>query len=217
MDPRDRTTRQTIINACLKMNATGLNQGTSGNISLRTDSGVLITPTSMAYVDMTPDDIAHIPDGGREGAFDGPRRPSSEWRFHTDIYAARSEVNAIVHTHSTYATVLSMLRWPIPACHYMIAAFGGQDIRCSDYAIYGSADLSAQAVAALSGRFGCLLGTHGAIALGATLEQAMWRAEELETLAKQYYLARQIGDPVILEDDEIARVADKMGFGYGHA
>ncbi len=206
--------RASIIDACVRMNATGLNQGTSGNISLRHGRGLLITPTSMAYEIMVPSDIAFLPALDRDG-YDGPRAPSSEWRFHRDIYAARPEIGAIVHTHSTYATVLSMLRLPIPAAHYMIAAFGGNDIRCSDYATFGTAELSSHVVKALEERFGCLIGSHGMVACGRDLAQAMWRAEALETLARQYYLARQAGKPVILDAAEIGRVAGKISAGYG--
>ncbi|MDE2445610.1 MAG: class II aldolase/adducin family protein [Alphaproteobacteria bacterium] len=208
-------TRQAIIEASRESNRNGLNQGTSGNISVRTDEGVVITPTSRAYETMKPEDLALLPLGGAYGAYTGPYKPSSEWRFHSDIYAARSDVNAIVHVHATYATVLSMLRKDIPACHYMIAAFGGPTIRCADYAIFGSKELSDAVVKALEGRLGCIMGTHGMIAVGKTLDHAMWLAVELENLAKQYYLALQIGEPVILADEEIARVDERMKHGYG--
>jgi L-fuculose-phosphate aldolase len=208
-------TRQAIIEACRESNRNGLNQGTSGNISVRTDEGAVITPTSRPYDTMKPQDLALLPKGGAYGAFLGPYKPSSEWRFHADIYAARPDVNAIVHVHATYATVLSMLRKDIPACHYMIAAFGGPTIRCADYAIFGSKELSDAVVKALEGRLGCIMGTHGMIAVGGTLGHAMWLAVELENLAKQYYLAQQIGQPVILSDEEIARVGARMKDGYG--
>ena len=208
-------TRQSIIDACIESNRSGLNQGTSGNISIRTDEGILITPSSRAYESMKPEDLALLTNSGDYGAYTGPHRPSSEWRFHFDIYAARPDVGAIVHLHATYATVLSMLRKDIPACHYMIAAFGGPTIRCSDYAVFGSKELSVLAVKALEGRSACLLGTHGMIACGANIEKAMWLAIELETLAKQYFLALQVGEPVILSDEEIERVALRMKDGYG--
>ena len=208
-------TRQSIINACIESNRIGLNQGTSGNISLRIDEGVLITPTSRAYESMNPEDLALLPFGGEYGNYSGPFKPSSEWRFHFDIYAARPDVNAIVHVHSTYATVLSMLRIDIPACHYMIAAFGGPNIRCADYAVFGSKELSDHVVKALDRRSGCIMGTHGMIAVGAYLAKAIWLAVELETIAKQYYLSLQIGQPVILSDEEIERVRLRMKDGYG--
>jgi L-fuculose-phosphate aldolase len=163
---------------------------------------------------MEPEMIAAMPVEGDYGAWDGPLKPSTEWRFHLDILRARPEVGAIVHTHSTYATVLAIARKSIPSCHYMIAAFGGMDVRCSGYATYGTAELSKQALAALDGRAACLLANHGMIATGATLDKAMWLAVELETIARQYYMSLLIGGPVLLTEAEIADTA--RGFGsYG--
>jgi L-fuculose-phosphate aldolase len=210
----ERDLRQSIIDQCRWMNAAGLNQGTSGNISVRQGDAMLITPSATPYEKMEPGMIARMPLEGEYGSWDGPLRPSTEWRFHLDIMRARPDVGAIVHTHSTFATVLSIGRREIPACHYMIAAFGGPTIRCADYATYGTDELSRNALAALEGRNGCLLANHGMIALGATLPKAMWLAVELETIAKQYFYALQLGSPVILDDGEIQRVME--GFkSYG--
>lgn len=215
-DSTELLTRKDIIAACLDMNATGLNQGTSGNISVRSGDNILITPTSLPYNETNPQDIVSMPLTGEYGSFNGKRKPSTEWRFHIDIYADREDINAIVHTHSIYATTLSMLRMEIPACHYMIATMGGPTIRCADYAIFGSVDLSKNAITALKDRTACLLGTHGMIACGKTLKEAMWRARELETLSHQYYLTLQTGkDAVILSDEEVYAVADKIKSGYG--
>ncbi len=203
MDATDSTLRQAIIDQCLFMNASGLNQGTSGNISVRAGDRMLITPSATPYADLTPNLICAMPLDGA-GAWDGPRKPSTEWRFHLDILNARPEVNAIVHTHSVHATALAMLRREIPACHYMVAAFGGANVRCAPFAIYGTKALSDLALAALENRTACLLANHGAIALGETLDKAMWRAAELETLARQYILALSVGEPVILTDADIA-------------
>jgi len=200
----ERTLRRSIVDHCVGMNSSGLNQGTSGNISARCGDRMLITPSGRPYATMKPDDIAAMPIDGEYGAWSGPFKPSSEWQFHLDIMKARPDVGAIVHTHSPFATVLSMTRRPIPACHYMIAAFGGNDVRCGGYARYGTRELSAEALKALEGRTGCLLANHGMIALGATLEKAMWTAVELETIAKQYYHALLIGDLVLLSDAQIA-------------
>jgi L-fuculose-phosphate aldolase len=214
MPATDLALRQSIIDQCRWMNASGLNQGTSGNISVRSGETMLITPSAIPYESMTPDLIAAMPIANDDGAWSGPRKPSTEWRFHLDILKARPEIGAIVHTHSTYATTLAIAGRAIPACHYMIAAFGGSDIRLAPYATFGTADLSANAVKALDGRLGCLLANHGMIAIGPTLDRAMWLAVELETLARQYYQALLIGNPVILDDDEIARVKDRFA-GYG--
>ena len=205
--------RQSIIAHCLSMNALGINQGTSGNISVRHGDGLLITPTSFAYDKMQPEDIVLLQ---LDGAAQGRRAPSSEWRFHCDILRARPDVEAIVHAHPTYCTVLAIMGRPIPAIHYMIAAAGGPEIRCSPYAIFGSQELSQHAVEALVDRKACLLGHHGMIALGASLEKAMWLAVEVETLARQYHGCLQIGDPPVLSDGQIADVAKKMaGYGLG--
>ena len=214
MNTDETALREAIIEQCRWMNAVGLNQGTSGNISARHGEAMLITPSATPYERMEPELIARMPLAAEDGAWEGPLKPSTEWRFHRDILRARPDVGAVVHTHSTFATVLSISRREIPACHYIIAAFGGPTIRCADYATYGTAELSQNALRALEGRNGCLLANHGMIAAGQSLDKAMWLAVELETLAKQYFYALQIGAPVILDDGEIGRVRD--GFrSYG--
>jgi L-fuculose-phosphate aldolase len=214
MTKTERALRQSIIEHCQWMNANGLNQGTSGNISARLGDLMLLTPSATPYETMQPDMIMTMPIVGRGhgdyGQWTGPLKPSTEWRFHLDIMHARPEINAIVHTHSPFATTLSLSRRSIPAVHYMIAIFGGTTVRCSDYARYGTAELSDHALAALEDRTGCLLGNHGMITLGTTLEKAMWSAVELETLCKQYYHALLLGDAVILTDEEVLGVKEKM-------
>ena len=196
------------------MNATGLNQGTSGNISVRYNDDMLITPSATPYDEMTPEGIAAMSIDGKYGSFQGPLLPSTEWRFHLDIMKAREDVNAVVHTHSTYSTILAIARKSIPSCHYMIAAFGGNDVRCSDYARYGTKELSEHALSALEGRECCLLANHGLIAVGSNLKKAMWVAVELETIARQYYHSLLIGGPVLLSDQQIEETA--KGFSsYG--
>jgi len=207
--------RQSIIDACLWMNSSGLNQGTSGNISIRTDEGILITPTSLPYEETRPEDIMLLPGDGLSGDVVGHHRPSSEWRFHANIYKERDDIHSVVHAHSTYATALSMLRRDIPSVHYMIGIFGGDSIRCADYAHYGSQELSNNALIALKDRTGCLLGTHGMIACGGDLKQATWRAEELEALCQQYHLACQLGEPHVLTAQQIVEVRERMETGYG--
>src|SRR6476661_405897 len=214
MTREERQLREAIIAKCRWMNASGLNQGTSGNISARYQDRMLITPSATPYDGMRPEMIASMPLDGEYGAWIGPLQPSTEWRFHLDIMRARPDVGGIVHTHSTYATVLALARKSIPACHYMMAAFGGSDIRCADYARYGTKELSDLALAALEGRNGCLLANHGMIAVGANLDKAMWLAVELETIARQYYLSLALGAPHILGEAEIADTA--KGFStYG--
>lgn len=214
MKARERELRTAIVEQCRWMNASGLNQGTSGNISVRFGDVMLITPSATPYDRLTPEAIATMPLGGRKGEWHGPLKPSTEWRFHFDILNSRRDVGAIVHTHSTFATVLAIARKPIPACHYMIAAAGGNDIRCAPYATYGTQELSNHALKALKGRQACLLANHGAIATGANLEKAMWLAVELETLARQYFHALQLGRPFILSDSAIAETLERFA-SYG--
>ena len=199
----DLSLRQQIIDACREMNSTGINQGTSGNVAARCDGGCLITPSGVPYDRMRPEQIVFVDD---EGGYYGDWLPSTEWRMHYDIFQARPEAGAVVHAHATYATALSCLRQGIPAFHYMIGAGGGTDIRCADYATFGTAELSQNMLAALSDRTACLLANHGMICFGPDLAKALWLAVEVETLARQYWLARQAGTPVLLDEAEMARV-----------
>ncbi len=206
--------RAEVVAAMREMSASGLNRGTSGNVSVRCGDHLLVTPSAVPPAELAPELIAKMALDGADGVFEGPRKPSSEWRFHRDILRGRPEVNAVVHTHSPYATVLAIGRREIPAVHYMIAAFGGATIPCSDYATFGTAELSAHALTALTGRNGCLLANHGAITVAPTLTRALWLAVELETLAFQYHQALLLGDPVILSQEAIAETAAKFA-GYG--
>lgn len=210
----EKALRTAMIAKARWMNTSGLNQGTSGNISARYKNAMLITPSATPYEQMTPEMIAAMPLDGEYGSWKGPLKPSTEWRFHLDIMLSRPDAGAIVHTHSTYATVLAIARKEIPACHYMMAAFGGPTIRCADYARYGTKELSHYALKALEDRNGCILANHGMIALGPNLDKAMWLAVELETIARQYYLSLALGNPVILSDEQIEETA--RGFStYG--
>jgi L-fuculose-phosphate aldolase len=210
---KDRDKRQSIIDACLRMNALGINQGTSGNISLRHGDGLLITPTSTPYETMRPEQIVQM---DRDGSHDPAQRPSSEWRFHRDILKARPDVEAVVHAHPTCCTALAIMGMDIPPVHYMVACAGGDTIRCAPYATFGTQELSDHAVRALEGRLACLLAHHGMIAVGPSLAKAMWLAIEVETLARQYHAALQIGKPPLLSKEEIEKVRVRMA-GYGHA
>jgi L-fuculose-phosphate aldolase len=206
--------RLALIEAARSMAGLGINQGSAGNISLRSEQGMLITPSAIPYEQITPEMVALMPLAGAYGAFTGPKRPSSEWRFHLDIMRARPQTGAIVHTHAPYATALAMARRDIPACHYMVTRFGGGDVRCAPYALFGTAELSAHALTALEGRTACLLANHGFIATGETLDKAMAAAVELEALAKQYVLALTIGGPVLLSEAEIAAAIAQFATAY---
>jgi L-fuculose-phosphate aldolase len=210
----ERDLRESLIHACQQMNALGINQGTSGNISIRHGDTMLISPSATPYHLIEPDMVAAMPIEGEYGSWTGPKKPSTEWRFHLDIMSARPDVHAIVHSHPTFATTLAIARKPIEACHYMVAAFGSTDIRCAPYATFGTKELSVHAVTALQDRMGCLLANHGMIALGETLDKAMWRAVELETIARQYYYALLLGQPHILSAADIDATLNQFA-GYG--
>ncbi len=213
MTSDEQSKRQAVIDACRRMNQLGINQGTSGNISVRHGEGMLITPTSVPYEKMTPEQIVLM---GMDGSFHRAQKPSSEWRFHLDILRTRHEINAVVHAHPTYSTILAIMGRDIPPVHYMIAAAGGDTIRCAPYATFGTPELSEHALKALEGRLACLLDHHGMIAIGPSLERALWLAVEVETLARQYHGCLQIGEPPLLSAAEIERVRQRMA-GYGHA
>ncbi len=206
-----RELAEAIIATCCAMNAAGINQGSAGNVSARFAEGFLITPSGLAYDRLTVQDIVLLDlDGNTRDA----RQPSSEWRMHRDIYVSRAEAGAVLHAHSTFATALSCLRLDIPAFHYMVAVAGGHDIRCADYALFGTQELSDAMLAALDERRACLLGTHGMICFHDDLERVLKLGIEVETLAKQYWHARQAGDPVILSAAEMDAVLEKFA-GYG--
>jgi L-fuculose-phosphate aldolase len=207
--------RQQIVDTALEMERLGINQGTSGNVSARWRDGLLITPSGVPCTALTRERIVWMPLDVRD---DDPlfeaQRPSSEWRFHRDILRARPEVGAVVHTHSNAATALAIHGCGIPAHHYMVAAAGGNSIRCASYATFGSQALSDHALEALRDRLACLLAHHGVIALGRDLARALWLANEVEVLAKQYLLACQLGEPPLLSDEQMEEVVEKFK-GYG--
>ena len=194
-------TRMQIIKTAIEFNASGLSVGTSGNLSARTSRGYLITPTGVPYQQLKEADIVEMDLQGNVVQSD--LKPSSEWHFHQDIYLACEAVNAIVHVHSDYATALACTRQDIPAFHYMVARVGGDSIRCAEYATFGTEVLSQNAVKALQGRNACLLANHGMIALGESIDSAYKLAEEIENLAKQYCISKQLGEVVLLDDDEM--------------
>ncbi len=206
--------RSEVVEACRAMNRLGINQGNSGNVSVRDGDTMLISPSATPYETMQPEHVAAMPITGDYGAWTGPLRPSTEWRIHLDILRARPDAGAVVHSHPTYCTSLAIARKPIPAVHYMVAAFGGIDVRCAPYATFGTKALSEHAIAALDGRSACLLANHGMIVVGPSLAKAMWLAVELEAIARQYWHSLLIGGPVLLTEAEIADTME--GFGsYG--
>jgi L-fuculose-phosphate aldolase len=205
--------RRDVITTALRMNAAGINHGKSGNVSTRVlppggqTEGFLITPTGIDYDAIQPEQIVLM---DMQGEHAGDVLPSSEWRFHRDIYAARPDVAAIVHTHSIFATTLACQHRNIPPFHYMVAMAGGRDIRCAPYATFGTQALSDAALSALEGRRACLLAQHGVIACGESLKAALALAIEIEALATMYWHALQLGEPPHLSNAEMEVVLDKF-------
>ena len=205
------TARHALIDAARTMAARGLAAGTSGNVSMRVAEGILITPSAVPYDTLIPEmlPLLHL-----DGTFTGAFRPSSEWRFHLDIYLARPEVGGVVHHHAPYTTALAMARREIPACHYMIARFGGAPLRCADYALFGTADLSQNVLRALAGRSACLMANHGGLATGQDVASALAAATELEVLAQHYLLSLQCGGPVLLCEQDIQDAITQFATAY---
>ena len=209
MHDHERATRQSLIDHCRGMNASGLSLNKSGNASLRWGQGLLITPTGRAYERLQPEDIVFLDADG--SCPPGQLIPSSEWRFHCDILHAFPAVNAVVHVHSPHATALACLGEGIPAFHYMVAVAGGDHIPCADYATFGTRELSDNVLDALQGGLrACLMANHGQVATGTTLAEAYALAEEVENLARQYLLARTLGPTRNLPAGEMARVLEKF-------
>ena len=199
--------RGEIVATCRRMNALGLNQGTSGNVGVRVPEGYLLTPSGLDYDLMTPNDIVAM---DFEGRYAGRRIPSTEWRFHRDILKHRPDVDVVIHTHSMFCTTLAIHGLAIPAVHYMVAVAGGTDIRCAPYVTPTTKALSDVAVAALEGRLACLLAHHGVIVIGATLGSTLALLVEVENLAAQYWRALQIGKPPVLSDARMSEVLELM-------
>ncbi len=207
----NRSLRAQLLLTAQKLSGLGLNQGTAGNVSVRDGAGFLITPSGMPTETLTEQDMVSM---DFHGIPQGDRPPSSEWRFHRDILAARPEAGAVIHTHSMFATTLACLRQDIPPFHYMIALAGGNNIRCAPYALFGTQALSDAALNALRDRRACLLANHGMIAVGNDLRHALSVTIEVETLCEQYWRTLQTGGPILLTDQEMKEAIEQFK-GYG--
>ncbi len=201
--------REEIIATCLKMEALGINQGTSGNVSHRFKDGILITPSGVSYDLLKPEDIVFVPFSSKED-YKGEYPPSSELDFHFYILKAKPDIECVLHNHSTYATSMAICRMDIPSHHYMVGVAGGKKIPCAKYATFGTQELSENIIKALDGYSACLLANHGVVTTAKTLKKALWIAIEVENLAKQYIMAKQIGEPVILGDQEMDKILKKF-------
>jgi L-fuculose-phosphate aldolase len=203
--------RAALAAAARQTVSSGLNQGASGNVSARFGEGFLVTPSGLANATLGPEDMVFV---DMAGQVTGTLRPSSEWRIHRDLYRARPAAGAVVHAHSPYAVSLACLRRGIPAFHYMVAVAGGKDIRCADYATFGTQALSDAVLVALEGRRACLMSNHGMVAVGEGIDAALALAVEVEALCAQYWRARLMGEPVLLSDAEMDEVLARFG-DYG--
>lgn len=206
--------RDDLVTTAKRMSELGLTPGMSGNVSVRSPRGMIVTPSGMPYATLTPDDCVEVEMTGQVRP--GQKTPSTEWQLHRDILATRTDVEAIVHTHSLFCTTVSTLRRSIPAIHYMVVLAGSDEIPCAEYATFGSAELAVNAVTALRGGSACLLANHGMVALGSSLASALKLAAEVETLASQYWHAAQLGTPFVLDRAELDRVRARFA-DYGQA
>ncbi len=213
----EQALRHQLVTVARRLNGSGLNQGTSGNLSARIEAGLLVTPSSLPYEQMEADDLVALDLSGQP-LLKQQRRPSSEWRLHADVLSCRPEAMAVLHCHPIHATALACHDRAIPAFHYMVAVAGGDEIRCAPYATFGTKELSDNVVKALDGRSACLLARHGMVTLGKDLDSALRVAVEVETLARMYLQALQLGEPPVLSKEQMRAVhAQFQGLHYGQA
>ena len=211
--------REDIIEFSIKLNTTNLSPLRSGNLSVKAKEnnvdGFYITPSGKKYEDLKPADIVFLSLGEKKDFlrwFNSGKKPSSEWRFHQDIYTNKADARAIVHAHSPHATAVSSHGKPIPAFHYMVALAGGNDIKCADYATFGTSELSKNIINSLENRKACLMSNHGQVAFGQNLKQAFELAQEVENICHQYVIALKLGEPKILSSSEMEKILDKVKY-----
>ena len=212
MNGAARALRTALLTAARGMKDARLNTGSAGNASVRTADGMLITPSGMAPEECTEHDLVALGYDGRYRApvRDGMLAPSSEWRLHADLYRTHANAGAIIHSHAPFATALACQRLDIPPFHYMIARFGGNDVRCARYATFGTQALSDHVREAMDGRCACLLANHGMVVIGDDPRHALSLAIEFEALCEQYWRTLQLGPPVLLGADEMRAVSERF-------
>ena len=205
----EMNSKQILCDAIIKLNTLGLNHGATGNCSIRKEEGFLISPSGISNNSLKSE---HIVSMKMDGTLVNPKKlqPSSEWRFHRDIFTSRKDVNAVVHTHSVYASALSVLGAAIPQFHYMIAVTGGKEIPCAQYAMFGTQELSDNILKSLGKQKACLMSNHGLITVGNDLKEAVDIAEEVEHLSKMYVVANMPRKPHLLSDEEMDDVLKRF-------
>lgn len=206
--------RKQVVEAYQQLDRDGVNKGSSGNVSARSGKNMLITPSGIPAGQMKPSQVVKLKLDDDDGVYKGAFKPSTEWRFHRDILRSRPEAGAVVHTHAPFCTILSILRKPIPAVHYMMACFETTKVKVSDYATYGTPELSDAVLRAMEGANCCLMANHGMVVAGENMMKAMWLAEQLELIANQYYHSLLVGKPHILNKAQIADTAKSFA-SYG--
>ncbi len=212
-DEASHALREQAVAAGRRLDALGMNRGSTGNVSLRDGRGMWITPTGMGADGLRAQDMVWL---GWDGTLRGAWQPSSEWHFHRAIYLERPMLQAIVHTHSVHAAALACLRRPLPAFHYMVAVAGGDDVPCVPYELFGTEALSQAVAGAFAQRDACLMANHGLVAAGDSLARAMKVAQEIESLCEVYLKALAVGEPALLTRPQMAAVIEKFR-GYGKA
>jgi L-fuculose-phosphate aldolase len=210
MATTEKTLREAIVAAAGRIAEAGFGGAAGGDISARLSDSIFITPSGAPYRTLRPPMVALMPLAGEYGAWKGPTKPASEWRIHLDIARARPDVGAVVRFQSPYTTALAMAQRSIPAVHPIIALFGASEIKCARYAPIGGKELAALALDALGQGHAALLGNYGALTTGGTLDAALARAFELETLARLYAIALSVGRPRVLADEEAFRIGERL-------
>ncbi|MCY4334159.1 MAG: class II aldolase/adducin family protein [Litoreibacter sp.] len=206
--------RKQVVDSYQELDRDGMNKGSSGNVSARSGEHMLITPSGISAKQMNPDQVAKLKIDDDAGAFEGDCKPSTEWRFHQDIFRSRPQSHAVVHTHAPFCTILSILRKPIPAVHYMMACFDTTEVRVADYETYGTTELSEAVIRAMGSANSCLMANHGMVVAGDSMMRAMWLAGQLELIASQYYHTLLVGQPHVLSDAQIAETVKSFA-SYG--
>ena len=212
--------RRRLVKVCQEISRLGFVKGTAGNASVRADDGFLVTPSGMSYADMKPNDIVHLDMEGniRQGRWlaKSNTKPSSEWHLHQAIFEARPDVNAVLHTHPTFSTTLAVLGKPLPAIHYLIGIVNGCEVPCAPYRTFGTGELSEIVVKTMGDRHACLLDHHGLVAVASDLWDALELTIQIESLAELYWRACAMGEPSIIDDEEMDRVCAKFkAMNYG--
>lgn len=198
-----------LCNVAIELNDKGFNHGATGNCSIKTNEGFLITPSGVLNRNLTPEMMVELDMNG-ERISNNKYHASSEWLFHKDLYQARSDISSVIHTHTPFATALSSLNINLKPFHYMIAVAGGEDVRCADYSLFGTQQLSNNILKAIKDRKACFLANHGLVTIGVDIDEAYDITEEIEHLSQVYINAKKIAEPALLSDTNMKDVLERF-------